>query len=183
MNYTAGNITLIGTDFGGNMSNSTGNYNITYTTSDTIYNINYTTDFETFRPSMSLQKADTIMFDVITSHINIFKQTFMPAVPLAEVQFETERIVNTSGSVSFRQYLILDASRSFDPDGSITAYRWAVWNNASELIYDYNLTGVMARPTKLNLTEATNVKIDLEVHDDTGMVSRLSQQGGNITIA
>ncbi len=184
MNYTAGNITLIGTDFGGNMTNSTSNnYSITYTTSDTIYNITYRTDFQTFSPPMSLRKADSIVLNVITSHINIFKQTFMPAVPLAEVQFETERIVNTSGSVSFRQYLILDASRSFDPDGSITAYRWAVWNNSTELIYNYNLTGVMARPTKLNLTEATNVKIDLEVHDDTGMVSRLSQRGGNITIA
>lgn len=183
MNYTVGNITLIGTDFGGNMTNNTGNYNITYTTSDTIYNITYITDFETFAPPMSLRKADTIVLEVITSHINIFKQTFMPAVPLAEVQFETERLVDSDGNVFLQNYMILDASRSFDPDGFITGYRWALWNNASELIYDYNLTGVMARPTKLNLTEATNVKIDLEVHDDTGMVSRLSQQGGNITIA
>lgn len=185
MNYTAGNITLIGTDFGGNMSNSTGNYNITYRAGNTIYNITYMTEFESFSPYMPVRKEDTIVIEVITSHINIFKQTFMPAVPLAEVQFETERIVDSGGNVFFQNYLILDASRSFDPDpdGFITAYRWAVWNNSTELIYDYNLTGVMARPTKLNLTEATNVKIDLEVHDDTGMVSRLSQQGGNITIA
>ena len=183
MNYTAGNITLIGTYFGGNMTNSTGNYNITYKASNTIYNITYMTDFETFTPYLPLQKKDTIVIEVITSHINIFKQTFMPAVPLAEVQFETERIVDSDGNVFLQNYMILDASRSFDPDGFITGYRWALWNNASELIYDYNLTGVMARPTKLNLTEAMNVKIDLEVHDDTGMVSRLSQQGGNITIA
>ncbi len=183
MNYTAGNITLIGTDFGGNMSNSTGNYNITYTTDNTIYNITYMTDFKTFTSPLSIRKEDSITLEVITSLINIFEQTFIPAVPLAEVQFETERLVDSNGSISYRDYLILDASRSFDPDGYITAYRWAVWNNSTELIYDYNLTGVMARPTKLNLTEATNVKIDLEVHDDTGMVSRLSQRGGNITIA
>jgi hypothetical protein len=41
----------------------------------------------------------------------------------------------------------------------------------------------MARPTKLNLTDSTNIKIDLEIFDDTGMVSRLSQRGGNITIS
>ena len=171
MDYTIGNITLIGTTLGGNMTNAS-NYDITYKTR-----------FETFTPPLLVRKEDSIAIEVITSLINIFKQTYMPPVPLAEVQFETERIVDTSGSVSFRQYLILDASGSFDPDGFITGYRWAVWNNSSQLIYDYNLTGVMARPTKLNLTEATNVTIDLEVHDDTDMVSRLSQRGGNITIA
>jgi hypothetical protein len=38
------------------------------------------------------------------------------------------------------------------------------------------------RPVKLNLTTCQNVEIDLEVRDDTGMVSRLSQRSGNITI-
>jgi hypothetical protein len=171
MNCAIGNITLISTTFGGNMTNAS-NYDITYKTR-----------FETFTPPLSLRKEDSIALEVITSLINIFKQTFMPPVPLAEVQFETERIVDTNGSVSFRDYLILDASGSFDPDGFITGYRWAVWDNSSELIYNYNLTGVMARPTKLNLTDSTNIKIDLEVSDDTGMVSRLSQRGGNITIS
>jgi len=171
MDCTIGNITLISTTFGGNMTNAS-NYDITYKTR-----------FETFTPPLSLRKEDSIALEVITSLINIFKQTFMPPVPLAEVQFETERIVDPNGSVSFRDYLILDASGSFDPDGFITSYKWAVWNNASDLIYDYNLTGVMARPAKLNLTGYTNIKIDLEVSDDTGMVSRLSQRGGNITIS
>ena len=105
----------------------------------------------------------------------------MPPVPLAEVQVKSE-CVNASSN-KFRDVLILDASDSFDPDdGFITEYRWAVWNNTSTSIYDYNLTGMKVRPVKLNLTTCQNVEIDLKVRDDTGMVSRLSQRSGNITI-
>ena len=169
-NYTmdhTGNITLLG---GGNMTNTSS------------YNITYTTRFEAFPPPFPVSKNEPLTVEVITSLINIFKRTFMPPVPLAEVQFETERLVDRD-NVSYRDYLILDASESFDPDGFITEYQWAVWNNTSTAIYDYNnLTGMKVRPVKLNLTTCRNVKIDLEVRDDTGMVSRLSQRSGNITI-
>ena len=171
-NYTmdhTGNITLLG---GGNMTNTSS------------YNITYATWFMTFPPPFPVSKNEPLTIEVITSLINIFERTFMPPVPLAEVQFETERLVDSGGNESPRNYLILDASESFDPDdGFITEYRWAVWNNTSTSIYDYNnLTGMKVRPVKLNLTTCKNVKIDLEVRDDTGMVSRLSQRSGNITI-
>jgi len=170
LDETTGNITLIGTAFGGSMTNTSS------------YNITYTTRFDTFTPPRSVRKNEPIKIEVITSLINIFKRTFMPPVPLAEVQFETERMVG-GGNVSYRDYLILDASDSFDPDdGFITEYQWAVWNNTSTLIYNYNLTGMKVRPVELNLTTCQNVKIDLEVRDDTGMVSRLSQRSGNVTI-
>jgi len=170
MDYT-GNITLIGSAYGGSMTNISS------------YNITYTTRFVTFPPPFPMRKNEPLTIEVITSLINSFKRTFMPPVPLAEVQFETERLVDSGGNESPRNYLILDASDSFDPDdGFITEYRWAVWNNTSTSIYDYNLTGMKVRPVKLNLTAAHNIEIDLEVRDDTGMVSRLSQRSGNITI-
>ncbi len=170
LDETTGNITLIGTAFGGSMTNTSS------------YNITYTTRFDTFASSLQVRKNEPVTIEVITSLINIFKQTFMPPVPLAEVQFEIERVVDSNGSVSYRDYLILDASDSFDPDdGSITEYRWAVWDNSLEIYY-YNLTGMKVRPVKLNLTTAHNIEIDLEVRDDTGMVSRLSQRCGNVTI-
>ena len=171
MDDTTGNITLFGSAYG-NMTNTS------------IYNITYTTRFVTFPPPFPVRKNEPLTVEVITSLINIFKRTFMPPVPLAEVQFETERLVDSGGNESYRDYLILDASESFDPDdGFITEYRWAVWNNTSTSIYDYNnLTGMKVRPVKLNLTTCQNVEIDLEVRDDTGMVSRLSQRSGNITI-
>ncbi|GEM_PF-3441274 len=166
MDDITGNITLLGT---GSMTNTSS------------YNIAYTTRFETFTPPLPVSKSDPLTIEVITSLINIFKRTFMPPVPLAEVQFETERLVD-GDNVSYRDYLILDASESFDPDGFITEYRWAVWDNSTS-IYDYNnLTGMKVRPVKLNLTTCQNVEIDLEVRDDTGMISRLSQRSGNITI-
>lgn len=176
-NYTmddaTGNITLISTAFNGSMTNNA-SYN---------YTINYTTRFVTFPPPFPVSKNTPLTIEVITSLINIFERTFMPPVPLAEVQFETERLVDSGGNESPRNYLILDASDSFDPDdGFITKYRWAVWNNTSTLIYNYNLTGMKVRPVELNLTTCHNVKIDLEVRDDTGMVSRLRQRSGNITI-
>ena len=167
MNDITGNITLLGT---GSMTNTS------------KYNITYTTWFTTFTPPFPVCKDEPLTIEVITSLINIFKRTFMPPVPLAEVQFETERLVDSGGNESYRNYLILDASESFDPDGFITEYRWAVWDNSTS-IYDYNnLTGTKVRPVKLNLTTCQNVEIDLEVRDDMGMVSRLSQRSGNITI-
>jgi len=168
LDETTGNITLIGTAFGGSMTNTSS------------YNITYTTRFDTFTPPLSVRKNEHITIEVITSLINIFKRTFMPPVPLAEVQVKSE-CVNASSS-TFRDVLILDASDSFDPDdGFITEYRWAVWNNSTP-IYNYNLTGMKVRPVKLNLTKSHNIEIDLSVRDDTGMFSNLSQRSGNITI-
>lgn len=137
-----------------------------------------------FTTGTKIANNETFVIEVMTSHINIFRRAFAPPVPLAEVRFETERIVAANGSVTLRDFLILDASRSFDPDHGdfITAYRWAVWNNTNELIYDYNLTGRMVRPMNLNLTTAQNIRIDLEIDDNTGMTSKLSQRSGNITI-
>jgi len=165
MDHKTGNITLFCT---GSMTNKS-NYNITYMTR-----------FVTFPPPFPVSKNEPLTVEVITSLINIFERTFMPPVPLAEVQFEAERLVDSGGNESPRNYLILDASESFDPDdGFITEYRWVVWVSG-----DYgnrtNLTGMKVRPVGLNLSEPH--EIDLEVRDDTGMVSRLSRRSGNITI-
>nr|QNO41790.1 hypothetical protein EABBNKNM_00005 [Methanosarcinales archaeon ANME-2c ERB4]QNO42714.1 hypothetical protein APGODIHH_00003 [Methanosarcinales archaeon ANME-2c ERB4] len=182
-NVTGSNVIV--TPSGNYEMDTTGNITLFYTgsmTNTSNYTINYTTHFDTFPPPFPVSKNEPLTIEVITSLINIFERTFMPPVPLAEVQFEIERVVDSNGSVSYRDYLILDASDSFDPDGFITEYRWAVWDNSTS-IYDYNnLTGMKVRPVKLNLATCQNVEIDLEVRDDTGMVSRLSQRSGNITI-
>ncbi len=179
VNYTAGDITLIGTAHGGNLSNAT-NYDLTYKRSDTAYNITYTVNADSFTRSIAIQKGEPVVIELMTSHVNLFKENFAPPEPLAEVQFESERRIENS-TVTYDDYLLLDGSASFDTDGFITSYKWAVWDN-NTLIYDYNLTGMKTRPTKLDLSTASNVKIDLEVVDDNGMVSRLSQKSGNISI-
>ncbi|MEA3282800.1 MAG: hypothetical protein U9Q68_09670, partial [Euryarchaeota archaeon] len=105
-NYTmdhTGNITLNSSAYGGTMTN----------TSD--YNITYTTWFDTFTPPPQVYCDAPLTIEVITSFINIFKRTFMPPVPLAEVQVKSE-CVNASSN-KFRDVLTLDASESFDPDG------------------------------------------------------------------
>lgn len=181
MDYGNGNITLLGNDYGGNMTNNS-NYYIKYMKNNTKYNITYTVNFDTFTPPYPVTKAEPLKLGIMTSLTNHFEQSFSPPVPLANVQFKTEHLIGPNGSESYNNYLVLDASESFDSDGSITGYKWAVWNNSSEVIYDYNLTGLMARPTKLNLSEAKNVKIDLKVIDNNGMESKLSQRSGNLTI-
>ncbi len=181
INPSTGELTLISSDFGGNMTNSGGNYKISYKKAGTSYNIDYTTVFETFPQPMEVSMSEPINLEIISSLINIFKQTFMPPVPIAEVQFETERLEDSNGTAIYRDYLLLDASNSFDPDGFITDYKWAVWDNGT-LVYDYNLTGLKVRPTKLVLTSARNVRIDLQVKDDSGMSSRLSQTAGYISV-
>jgi hypothetical protein len=174
INDTTGGITFNGTNNSGTMSN-TSSYSITY----------HTIQFDTFPPpgSMSVSKNKHITIEVITSLINIFKRTFMPPVPLAEVQVKSERR-DPNGTASYQDYLILDASESFDPDdGFITEYQWYVWGNNSTSAYiQENLTGMKVRPVKLNLTTSPNIEIDLQVRDDTGMVSKLSLRSGNITI-
>jgi hypothetical protein len=108
MDHKTGNITLLGN---GSMTNTSN------------YTINYTTRFVTFPPPFPVSKNEPLTIEVITSLINIFERTFMPPVPLAEVQVRSEWI----SSNKTRDYLILDASESFDPDGYIVWYGWSIY--------------------------------------------------------
>jgi len=167
------------------MSNDT-IYNVNYTRADANFTVHYTTVFEGFPESMEVGKSEPITVEIISSLVNIFKQMFMPPEPLAEVQVKTERrLVN--GSETWEDFLLLDASNSYDPDGFITSYRWEVTCNGTEELYgfedgDAELRGTKARPKGLDLVSAYNITIDLEVKDDTGMVSRLSDTSGKIVI-
>ncbi|MEA1894723.1 MAG: hypothetical protein U9N36_05900 [Euryarchaeota archaeon] len=107
-----GNITLNGSAYGGNMTNS----------SD--YNITSKTTFDTFTSLPPVYCDEPLTIEVITSLVNVFKRTFMPPVPLAEVQVKSE-CVNASSN-GFRDVLTLDASESFDPDGYIVWYGWSI---------------------------------------------------------
>jgi Zn finger protein HypA/HybF involved in hydrogenase expression len=112
MDDTTGNITLFGSAYG-SMTNTS------------EYNITYTTRFVTFPPPFPVRKNEPLTVEVITSLINIFKRTFIPPVPLAEVQVRSEWLSFNKT----RDYLILDASESFDTDGSIVGYNWSVYYN------------------------------------------------------
>ncbi|SDF94249.1 flagellin N-terminal-like domain-containing protein [Methanolobus vulcani] len=158
-------ITFFGTNSGGNLTNIT-NYNIAYT-------INFTS-YAGATPS----KNDPIKAEIITSYINVFKELFTPPMPLADVQFKAEQVPTGNNSFTYDNYLILDASDSLDPDGFITDYKWAVWED-SNLIYDYNLSGMIVRYDPLY---TSNVTIDLQITDDDGMTSRLSQVSGYVKI-
>ena len=107
----------------------------------------------------------------ITGFGNNFARSFAPPVPIAHVDIASEDI-----GVTYRDVLILDATDSYDPDGFIREYRWVI-DGSSNL---YNRTG---RKLRLEVNETGPFEIDLKVTDDTGMVSRLSQISGNITIA
>jgi len=108
---------------------------------------------------------------VITDLGNNFARTFAPPVPIVDVEIETEDI-----GIAYRDVLILDASDSYDPDGFITAYNWTIYGDDPDPRY---LTGKRVRVT---LSKEGPFEIDLEVTDDTGMVSKLSQISGNISI-
>ncbi len=115
---------------------------------------------------------------VITSFGNNFMRVFSPPVPLAEVQVKSECIAFTKT----RDYLILDASESFDPDGYIVGYEWSIYC-PNDTTFLQNQTGMKVRA---NITSPTNPAgpfyIDLAVTDDTGMVAKLAQQSGMIYI-
>ena len=123
---------------------------------------------------------EPIHIEIMTSHVNIFSRVFTPPiiVPMVQMEsniigFNTTTINNTTTHKPiFQDFLILDASRSFDPDddGFIISYAWGVWNNTTEPIYDFNLSGRMVRPNLPN--NATNVSISLITKDNTGMVSK-----------
>ncbi|KAF5414547.1 MAG: hypothetical protein C5S48_08205 [Candidatus Methanogaster sp.] len=114
-NYTmdrTGNITLNGSAYGGTITNSS------------EYDITYKTTFDTFTSLPTVYCDEPLTIEVITSLVNVFKRTFMPPVPLAEVQVKSE-CVNASSN-KFRDVLTLDASESFDPDGYIVWYGWSI---------------------------------------------------------
>ncbi|WP_440946420.1 hypothetical protein ACSAZL_20595 [Methanosarcina sp. T3] len=148
---------------------------------------NYTVEYTTFLGGnmgpMQVSKNDPITVEIISDRINVYKKMFVPPIPLAEVQYKSE--LRPNGSVD--QYLLFDASDSYDPDsdGFITGYRWAIYNGTGAKVYGFDegdapLRGIKVRPA-LNLLD-TPFTIDLEVTDDTGMVSKLSETSGNITI-
>jgi len=173
-NFTLDNeeqeITFFGNDSGGNLTNTTD------------YEIFYTIDFQSYAGSAPLER-EPLRIELITSYINIFKELFTPPMPVAEVQFKVENLQAPNGTQSPTSYLILDASDSMDSDGFITSYRWAVWKDSgNETLYDYNLTGMVVRPIGIDSYNDQDVVIDLEITDDTGMTSRLSQVSGNLTV-
>lgn len=127
------------------------------------------------------QTTRSIKVEIISERTNLFSKRFMPPNPIAEIQVKSEIV----GGIP-RDYLLLDASNSNAPDGFITSYRWEVYNSTGKIYGfeegDEQLSGIKARPTMLNLPDA-NITIDLEVKNNYGMVSRLSDISGNkITI-
>ena len=132
-----------------------------------------------FREPVEVPADKPLPIDIllVTDLGNNFPRTFAPPVPVASVSVKTENL-----GVAYKDVLILDASNSYDPDGFITEYRWAIWakvNESYKPVYNYNLTGVKVR---FEPKQMGPFRIDLEVKDDTGMVARLSQISGNITI-
>ena len=178
-NVTGGNVVVAPS--GNYEMDDTGNITIFCTgsmTNTSSYNITYTTRFETFPPPFPVSKNEPLTVEVITSLINIFERTFMPPVPLAEVQVRSEWI----SSNKTRDYLILDASESFDTDGYIVGFNWSI--NGSFVNYPRYQTGITVRA---NITNSSNYDtgpfyIDLSVTDDTGMTANLAQQSGKIYI-
>ena len=115
---------------------------------------------------------------VITSLGNNFMRVFSPPVPLAEVQVKSECIAFTKT----RDYLILDASESFDPDGYIVGYEWSIYC-PNYTTFLQKQSGMKVRANITNpIHPAGPFYIDLNVIDDTGMTARLAQQSGMIYI-
>lgn len=143
--------------------------------------MNFLRDFD--RP-VEIERTYPVPVDVlvITSFGNNFIRMFSPPVPLAEVQVKSEWIASNKT----RDYLILDASESFDPDGYIVGYEWSIYC-PNDTTFLRNQTGVKVRaditsPMTSPMNLAGPFYIDLAVTDDTGMVAKLAQQSGMIYI-
>jgi len=160
-------ITFFGNDSGGSLSNTTN------------YNISYELDFQSYA-GQPLREKDALKVELISSYINVFKDLFTPPMPLAEVQFRSEEVY-INGSLIPRTYVILDASDSIDTDGFITDYKWTVQAD-NQYLYNSNLSGMVVRAEKIDVSNHNNVTIDLHLTDDTGMTSSLSQVSGLIRI-
>ncbi|WP_340818419.1 hypothetical protein [Methanolobus sp. WCC4] len=163
-------ITFYGNSSGGSLTN----------TDD--YNISYGIDFTSYAGAAP-SEDEPLKVEIITSYINVFRELFTPPMPVAEVQFKVEYLQSANGTQSPNSYLILDASDSIDTDGFITSYKWAVWKDSGNVtLYDYDLSGMVVRPVGIDPYNDRNITIDLEITDDDGMTSRLSQVSGNLTI-
>ncbi|WP_129582697.1 archaellin/type IV pilin N-terminal domain-containing protein [Methanolobus psychrotolerans] len=162
-------IVFFGNESGGSLTN----------TSD--YIVSYTIDFTSYAGKAPAEN-EPLKVEIITSYINVFKELFTPPLPMAEVQFKVEYIMSSNTTTHPQSYLILDASGSQDMDGFITSYKWAIWED-SNLVYDYNLSGMVVRPSLNYPYTANNLTIDLMLTDDDGMTSKLSQVSGNLTIS
>lgn len=139
----------------------------------TNYTVAYTTFLNGNMGPMYVKRTDPITVEIISDRTNIFSKRFMPPEPIAEVQFLD------GGQV------MLDASKSNAPDGFITSYKWAVYDISNTLTYggfNDNATPLEGIKVETDLTKTRTV--DLEVTNNYGMVSRLSDLGrsGNITV-
>lgn len=137
--------------------------------------MNFLTDFGS---PVHIKTTESIETLLITSLGNNFADAFAPPVPVADVEIVTEDL-----GVAYRDVLILDALESYDPDGFITEYRWEIFvYNKPDDTYEllYNHTG---RKLRQELNQTGPFKIDLMVTDDSGMVAKLSEQSGKISIA
>jgi len=135
--------------------------------------MNFLTDFGS---PVHIETTESIETLLITSLGNNFADAFAPPVPSANVEIVTEDL-----GVAYRDVLILDASESYDPDGFITEYRWEIYNKPDdtyELLYNH-----AGRKLRQELNQTGPFKIDLVVTDDSGMVAKLSEQSGMISIA
>ena len=177
------------TFFGRNYTNSTFNDSAHYNNSTYIgpiynnseYRIYYTSTFQTFQNNYFPETKEVLEFKIMSMYTNFFRKNYIPPTPFAKIYFETENKVNqSSGNHYFQDYIVMDASESYDEDGTIVRYNWAMWHENGTLIYDYNLTGKKVRP--MNIDPYGNYTIDLEVIDDDRMTGKLSQHAGNITL-
>lgn len=152
-------ITIFGSLAGGSLVNNTS------------YTLRYDLTMEPFMTSLAVKNSESVQVRVMSSYVNTFEKFFTPPVPMAKVNFYTEHRNGT-----LQPYLVLDASGSFDTDGYIVGYRWSV-NSTNDSL---PLSGVIVRA---NPIETSDLTIDLELLDDTGMVSRLSDVSGAIIIS
>ncbi|MFA0823190.1 MAG: hypothetical protein ACC612_09925 [Methanomethylovorans sp.] len=158
LDLTEGTITLFGSLAGGALVNNTN------------YVLNYNLSMEPFMKPVSVKDNQPVQVKIMTSYINTFEKFFTPPVPMTKVNYYTEYRNGT-----LQPYLILDASGSFDTDGYIVSYKWSV-NSTND---SSALSGIIVRS---NPTNTSNLTVDLELTDDTGMVSRLSDVSGAIVI-
>lgn len=161
IDLSEGNITLVGSLAGGTLTNVS------------TYTLNYNLTMKSFITSLSIRNNQPVQVKVMSSYLNTFQKFFTPPVPMAKANVYTEY---RNGTI--QNYLLLDASGSFDRDGYIVSYKWSLKDGTGNCS---NLSGVMVRPGSLNL-QNTPIIIDLELVDDTGMVSRISEVSGDIII-
>lgn len=183
--YNGDNLLANDTDY--TLDNSTGILTLKGSgsaTNTTSLSITYIVPFDSYKGE-STSLTDSLKIGVMTSYANIFKDIFTPPVAMAEVQIKTED--TTEGP---RDYLVLDASDSFDDNGFIVSYDWSVEghnisSNSSEFLYNFSgindLNGRKARTT-FDINNYENITINLRVTDDTGMFSYLNQSSGLISI-